>query len=390
MPHTSLALGDFMNEITEIEGLQERLRKLASDKSYLQLVIHMMNRLGGVATLEIVVVAIPGIILDSIGGTNVKLYYFIDQNIYCCNAFRNSKQSEIIDDEMVLNAKNSMQGVFYKHDFSDTMMLTHEFEKAWDWAYPLCVKSEVIGVVKMENLHVGVDEWREYLPIFFGYCALLLKNEILGFTKLKKAYDELAKEVETRKQTEEELETINNKLSHINAELEEEIAFRMETEDELHCANASLKELTLQLESRVEERTKELNDSNKKLESAYLEWIQAMDAFDDIIYLLDDKRHIVMANKKFYASFDINHEQGVGKLISDVVHPDFEPKECRICNAQIAFKDSIFVLDADDAHNPTSEPMEVTVKIIKNSLGEPVGILTSIHNISNSTFAHKT
>ncbi len=492
----------------ELESLKERVKKLAQDKSYLQLIIHMTSRLGAISTLQNIVLAIPQIILDNIGGTNIKLYYFIDNEIYYADALGENMQLESIGDKAVLDAKTTKQSTFIEHDFSDTMMTTPEFEKAWDWVYPLSVGVDTIGVLKMENLHIGVDEWSEYLPTFFGYAALLLKNEILGYTKLQQAYDELAAEIENRKQTEEELEVLNEQLSATNGELEQEVAIRIETEDELETANASLIKLADELELKVDERTRELNIANEKLETAteiakiayweydlksdtfifndkfyelihhstvgqeggyrigsgeyirrhvhpddaslipmeiqkalnavdkknyasflefrllrdggvaYIlanfrltddlhaigasqditeqklaqleiertssEWVQAMDAFGDIIYLLDTKRRLIRANKKFYTAMKIDEQQALGRMISELTHPDLDPKGCPICSAQMAFEDKNMILEADDAHNPTSLPLEITIKTIKNELQEPVAIITSLHDLSHT------
>lgn len=496
----------------ELEKLQERVKKLARDKSYLQLIIHMTSRLGAISTLQNIVLAIPQIILDNIGGTNIKLYYFIDNEIYYADALGDSSQMVSIDDKAVSDAKNAKRSAFIEHDFSDTMMTTPEFEKAWDWVYPLTVGVDTIGVLKMENLHIGVDEWSEYLPTFFGYAALLLKNEILGYTKLQQAYNELAAEIEVRKQTEDELEILNEQLSVANEELEQEVAIRIETEDELQAANESLIELTSELEAKVDERTKELNETNEKLQAAteiakvvyweydiksdlftfndrfyevmhnstaakeggyqissaeYIkryvhpddvfiipvevkkalesqekeytsfveirvlrggeivyasanfrllyddngdaqkaigasqditeqklaqleiertssEWVQAMDAFGDMIYLLDTKRHLIRANKKFYAAMGIDEKQALGAVISELTHPNLDPQGCPICSAQMAFEDKNMILEADDVHNPTTLPLEITIKTIKNELQEPVAVITSLHDLSHT------
>lgn len=473
----------------------------------------MTSRLSAISTLENVVLAIPRITLDNIGGTNIKLYYFIDNQIYCSDALGECAQPKHIDDDNVIAARETRQSMFLEHDFSDTMMMTPEFEKAWDWIYPLTVGEETIGVLKMENLHIGVDEWREYLPTFFGYAALLLKNEILGYTKLKKAYDELAAEVEVRKEAEEELELLNDKLSSTNAELEEEIAVRMETEEELEAANTSLVAFANELEHKVEERTKELSESNKKLQAAtelaeiayweydpqkdvfvfndyiyelifrssakeeggyeigsmalvkkyvhpedtwiipaelakifspdnkdyftprvslrliiknrvvYLltnsriakdeasdtlkligacqdvtkqklaqmeierissEWVQAMDAFEDMIYLVDTKRRLIRANKKFYDAMKINDQKATGMIVSDITHPHIKPHECPVCMAHSMFEDKSLIVEADEPHNPTSVPLEVTIKTIRDENGEPIAILTSLHDLSHT------
>lgn len=466
----------------ELYALKERANKLARDKSYLQLVIQMTSKLGEVGTLENVVLAIPTVILSSIGGTNIKLYYFIDNKIYYCDAFGEIIQLDSIDDETALNVKKTQKATFVQHDFSDTMMIAPEFEKAWNWTYPLTVGDETIGVLKMENLHIGVDEWSEYLPIFFNYAALLLKNEIFGYTKLQKAYNDLYLEVETRKQTEEELERANNSLIELTGELETKVEertrelsesnkkFQVAAElakiayweydikndlfvfndrfyDVIHHSSAkneggyimSSREyirryvhpddsLIIPMEIEKISKTKDKLyasfvqlrilrgssvaymaanfrlsvDSNDmvikaigacqdvteqkmtqlEVERTSSEWVQAMDAFDDMIYLLDANRHLIRANKKFYTVMNLEAKHAVGKLISELTHPNLEPESCLVCAAQTAFSDKVFIMEADDPHNPTSLPLEATVRAIRDEAQKPVAILTSLHDLS--------
>jgi len=366
----------------ELEAIRERNKRLALDKSYLQLIIHMVGKLGSVSSLDNVVLAIPRIILENIGGTNLKLYYFIDNEVYYADALGESRRIDNIDDEAVTKAMQTKGGTFLEHDFADTMMMTPEFTKAWDWVYPLVVGADVVGVLKMENLHIGADEWREYLPAFFGYSALLLKNEILGYTKLQKAYDELKVEVKARREAEEELEIINERLSSINAELEEEIAVRMEVEEELSCSNEQLIQAKDKLEEQVAERTNELHKTMQELLQTTNEWVQAMDAFEDMIYLLDTNRCLIRANKKFYTSLSLSEQTSVGRPIFELVHPNISSEGCLICCTQKELRDSTFIVEADDPHNPTALPLEITVKTIKDEQGSPVAILTSLHDLS--------
>jgi PAS domain S-box-containing protein len=368
----------------ELDALKDRNKRLALDKSYLQLIIHMIGRLGAVESLDNVVLAIPRIILDNIGGTNLKLYYIVDDETFYADAFGENRPIETIDDEAVANVFETKGGAFLEHDFADTMMLTQAFTKAWDWVYPLIVGTQIIGVLKMENLHIGIDDWREYLPSFFGHVALLLKNEILGASRLQKAYNELEKEVEARWQAEEEIELINEKLSSINASLEEEIAVRMEAEEELTYSNKQLMLSRGELEDKVVERTKELHDTMIELGHTSEEWVQAMDAFGDIIYLLDADRHLVRANKRFYSALGLNPQNAVGRHISGLLHPNASPLDCPVCNAQMSKKDSVFVVEADDIHNPTKLPLEVTIKVIRDEQQAPIAILTSLHDLTHT------
>jgi len=190
----------------------EELKKLTADKSYLNLLIHMMSRLSAVSGLENTVEAMLQAILDNIGGTNLILYYFIDDDIYCADVFGRKMKLDVIDDASVQKVRESCEPAVHEHDFSNTMMITSKFTKASTWVFPLLVGSDLIGVLKMECLHMGTGALRQQLPTFFSYAALILKNEILGSASQQKTYDELrqvnaelANEIVERKQVEEAL-----------------------------------------------------------------------------------------------------------------------------------------------------------------------------------------
>ena len=205
----------------EWENLEKRAKKLAGEKSYLQLLVNMMQQLGAVAGLENVVEAMPRIVMENIGGTNLVLYYFIDQDIYRVDLYGNKAQLDAFDDPDVAQVAASREMVEIEHDFSATRMLAEEYARhGWTWIFPLMVGPDLIGVFKLENLHISTREWRQQLPTFFNYAALVLKNEILGHTRLQKAYAKLEKEISARLVAEDELEIANDELQLANDELQ--------------------------------------------------------------------------------------------------------------------------------------------------------------------------
>lgn len=222
----------------ELEHLETRARKSSMDKSYLQLVIRLMNRVSAASGLEDTVDSMLRNILDVMGGANIILYYWIDSEIFYADVFGRKVRLDTIDDDLVRQVIASGEAAEFEHPFSDTMMLTPEFTKAYTWVYPLQVGTDLVGVFKMESLHIGMRDLYQYLPTFFRFVSLVLKNEILGYTMLKEAY---------------------NQLSESNAELEAEIEEREQVEDELQKAKE-------ELECRVEERTAELQSVNERLQ----------------------------------------------------------------------------------------------------------------------------
>lgn len=214
----------------ELARLEDRVQKLAADKSNLQLIVSMMNRIGAVAGLDNMVEVMLQAIGDVIGGVGLGVYYRADGVIHYADAFGHKSVVPIVEDELVAQAFATGDVREIEHPFSDTQMQTPEFTKAYTWVVPLKVAGEVVGVVKIDSLHVAMRDLAEQLPTFFNYAALTLKNEITGRSRLQMAYAELEQEVAVRKRVEAQ-------LRHANETLEAKVAART---DDLQRANAQL------------------------------------------------------------------------------------------------------------------------------------------------------
>jgi signal transduction histidine kinase/CheY-like chemotaxis protein len=189
----------------ELEKLKQRVDKLAREKSYGQLIFGLMEKMSTTPGLENTIENMLRHVMDVIGGTNLILYYTIDNVIYYADVYGKKMQFDRIDDPLVKEVWKNPKPIEKMHDFSDTMMETPEFTKAYTWVFPLLVGPELIGIFKMESLHMGMRELYSQLPPFFNYAALIIKNEILGQTRLQKAYEALEQEIIVRKQIEDDL-----------------------------------------------------------------------------------------------------------------------------------------------------------------------------------------
>ncbi len=189
----------------ELESLKQRAKKLAMEKSYLQLIIQLMGRISTVSGLENTIDNLLHAVIDVLGGANLILYYKIDEAIFYTDVYGKKQKLEYIDDQHVAQVYQSGIHIECEHDFKDTQLLSVEFTKAYTWIYPLKVGNEIIGVIKMESLHIGMRDLYAHLPIFFNYTALILKNEILGYTRLQQINQQLQQEIIHRKQIEKDL-----------------------------------------------------------------------------------------------------------------------------------------------------------------------------------------
>ncbi|HEB69592.1 MAG TPA: response regulator [Desulfobulbus sp.] len=112
------------------------------------------------------------------------------------------------------------------------------------------------------------------------------------------------------------------------------------------------------------------------------EWAAAMDSSDDSIYILDPERRIIRANKAFYRMTASSPEKAIGRHITEVVHPHGELEPCPVCRAQEEKKDTIIIMEADHPDNPAGVPLEIVVKVARNSTGEPMSIFMSLHDLT--------
>ncbi|MBI5559373.1 MAG: response regulator [Deltaproteobacteria bacterium] len=124
--------------------------------------------------------------------------------------------------------------------------------------------------------------------------------------------------------------------------------------------------------------------ARQAMEQAEMEWVAAMDASDDAIYILDLDRHLVRANSTFFRLTGSNPQSTMGRHIADILHPRAEIGLCPVCQAQEDKRDAVITLEKDHPDNPAGRPIEITVKMVRDKGGHPVSILVIIHDLTNT------
>jgi len=192
------------NPQAEIERLRGRVRRLAEEKSYLQLIVRMIEQLDPLPGVHDMVNAMLCNIMETIGGTNTKIWYWIDDDLYLSELFGDKRIVQEIDDPVAQQVLASRCFVEVTGDAADSLLLDGALPGSCTWCFPLLFGNELIGIFKLENIHIKGASLVHYLPIFFSHAALLLSNEIRNYKRqkaeaeLKRHRDHLEKLVQER------------------------------------------------------------------------------------------------------------------------------------------------------------------------------------------------
>jgi PAS domain S-box-containing protein len=128
---------------------------------------------------------------------------------------------------------------------------------------------------------------------------------------------------------------------------------------------------------------KQLKKSELKIANAEAEWTQAMDSLDYPMYLVDLDDRLVRANKAFFKQVGKTAAEAIGEDVRKLIHLKGEDEPCPGCLARLEKRDAFFTKEADDPHNATGHPIEVTIKVIRDDKNEPIGIVQSIRDLTH-------
>jgi PAS domain S-box-containing protein len=184
---------------SEIEHLRVHNRRLAEDKAYLQLIVRLIEQLDPLPGLEHMLTAMLTSIVGTIGGTNIRLWYWLGDEIRYVDFLGENRAVAAIDDPSACLAVATGEFIEESHDPAAAMLVDGVIPGAWTWVFPLLAGTERVGVIKLEHIHISGNRLREYLPIFFKHVALILSNEVRSI--LRQRMDEQLRESEARFRT---------------------------------------------------------------------------------------------------------------------------------------------------------------------------------------------
>ena len=192
----------------ELQGLRDRLTSLAKNGAHLKLINSVLTRLSSVSGLSNIVDKILAILMETVGGSNLIVYYTVEGRWYSQDIFGTKENMEEPADENVLlcvqtGAFVGTQPVTEISSYGSTSQST--------WVFPLSVHQNVIGAVVMEGVQLADISIQNELQPFFVYAALMLGNEISNYKvleiahyELMEAHQELECEIEARREAEEQ------------------------------------------------------------------------------------------------------------------------------------------------------------------------------------------
>jgi PAS domain S-box-containing protein len=166
-----------------LSRLQARVRRIAEEKSYLQLIVRLIEQLNPLPGMEDMLRSMLYHIVETIGGTNIKLYYWIGEELHYLDFLGACCTKPAIDDPAVAEVVARRELVEQASDPAEALLVDGVIPGAWSWTFPLLVGDDLVGVIKLENLHLSGASLRTYLPIFFSHAALILSNEIRTYLR---------------------------------------------------------------------------------------------------------------------------------------------------------------------------------------------------------------
>jgi diguanylate cyclase (GGDEF)-like protein/PAS domain S-box-containing protein len=161
-----------------LEALQARIAKLAEDKSNLQLVLQLIERLHPLPDVGEMVRNLLASIVETIGGTNISIHFWVGGQLHYSDFAGQDRVLAAIEDPLVREVADRREFLEQAGSAADALLRDGVIPGAWTWVFPLLVGQELVGVIKLDNLHISGTSLRNVLPAFFSHAALLLSNEI--------------------------------------------------------------------------------------------------------------------------------------------------------------------------------------------------------------------
>ena len=110
----------------ELEPLSVRYKRLLEDRAHFQLVLRLMELLNPLPGLENMLRSMLLNIIECIGGTNIKIYYWIGEDLQYLDFLGEQKHLPVIDDLDVAEVVKTHLSVERWEEPEGALMLGHQ------------------------------------------------------------------------------------------------------------------------------------------------------------------------------------------------------------------------------------------------------------------------
>lgn len=172
---------------TQLEDLELRLADMAQKKARHELLNRLLISLSSVAGLDNVVEHILNILVGTIGGANLSIYYLQGSVWHYRDIFGATRSMQKPDNASISTVLETGQPLRLDEGQTPYLNKTGSISTQ-TWIFPLISRERQVGAVCMEGMQL-TDEgiWQDILP-FFVYASLMLDNEICNYDRLAEAH----------------------------------------------------------------------------------------------------------------------------------------------------------------------------------------------------------
>jgi len=161
----------------KIKKLQARVRRLSEEKANLYLTHHLMEILIVGEDIETMLKNLMVGLCECVGGTDVEVYYWDEQNLHYANLQGVRTILKRIEDPLIVEIFEHRKFIEKDSPVTNAQLMSTATSVAWDWVIPLIINQQIIGAIKVSNM-LGSAQMRTYLSPFFQHLALLLNNQL--------------------------------------------------------------------------------------------------------------------------------------------------------------------------------------------------------------------
>jgi PAS domain S-box-containing protein len=167
------------------EELQSKLNSLERERSYLQLMAHMMQQINTVSGLNNFISKMLSVIAENFKSNQVSIYCCVEGYYFYTNALGEPECFSVLDDPDIETVFKTAEPLNRTPETEKTSV-TEPGEAVRAWIFPLKTGNEVVAVLKMANVALSVSEATLFIDLVLNHAALILLNEIKN-DKLRQA-----------------------------------------------------------------------------------------------------------------------------------------------------------------------------------------------------------